>query len=144
MGGDDAPLRDPSRGAAVPIQGKACTGSFMGRLSFARTPDPQFVLHSHVHVMSSGRVVTALESCAKGFVFTNTNDSNVGGAVKTRIGPDMCARRRERVSFLDVFHSGRVHTTLDSHVTVLSTQTHTQSHTLWSLQTAHGTLLCVE
>ena len=93
----------------MPIQGKACTGSFMGRLSFARTPDPQFVLHSHVHVMSSGRVVTALESCAKGFVFTNTNDSNVGGAVKTRIGPDMCARRRGRV-FLDVFQHTEPHT----------------------------------
>ena len=32
------------------------------------------------------------------------------GAVKTRIGPDMCARRRGRVSFLDVFQHTEPHT----------------------------------
>ena len=78
------------------------------------------------------RVVTALESCAKGFVFTNTNDSNVGGAVKTRIGPDMCARRRERVSFLDVFHtSGREFTHERTQ------HTHTRRRLIQRPQSAH-------
>ena len=94
----------------MPIQGKACTGSFMGRLSFARTPDPQFVLHSHVacHVKWSGLLSHARKALCL-LILTIV----MCGAVKTRIGPDMCARRREGLIFGCLS---------------LTKHTHTQSH----------------